>query len=213
MNRYSATFLLMSTLVLVSCSHPGNLNEKRKIASDSNSCGTEGKVDDRILHCQTKKIAKVPKLVPYKKGTKTIYTKFNWTLVTRTEEGNEVWMDDLTKLVWSSRLKEEKNFEQAKTACVSTLDELGGDLTDVTWRLPSADILKPEDDYLQANQHGIRDVFSYQDMYKYIYWSSSISSTFDAHIFWAMYGVGIFEVKLFEDLASVRCVGSQNISQ
>lgn len=86
--------------------------------NNTTPCGLEGSIFERIESCQYTKQASPP-----------LY------LVTRTEEGKEVWMDQSKKILWSDRFKEYVNFEEAISSCASIHEEMGF-LYDFEWRLP-----------------------------------------------------------------------------
>ena len=57
-------------------------------------------------------------------------------LVTRTQDGREVWFDQIKGLLWSDRFQDYVNYDEAITSCASIHSEMGH-LYDYEWRLPT----------------------------------------------------------------------------
>lgn len=83
------------------------------------SCGLEGAINDRIDSCSY-----------------TMIRNYNYSLVTRTTSGIEVWYDHQKNMLWSDRLAQTMGFDQAISACNKRVPEMA-DLKDYPWRLPS----------------------------------------------------------------------------
>ena len=90
----------------------------------SQICGTSGTIAERISDCSSKN------------GVAAFYDGKNygqsgegdWKLVTRTENGYEVWRDERTKLIWSDRLATTYNWYRAAgyASTDSTTSNTGG---------------------------------------------------------------------------------------
>jgi hypothetical protein len=121
-------------------------------ASSTMPCGLKGTVQQRIDNCDTSKMTS---------------QGFEFTLVTRSTSGQEVWRDDDSGLLWSdsvsrswftynSALKTSglaENYHEAERVCVSpkTLAARGG-LSEMSWHVPA------KSDATDAEKHGFREV-------------------------------------------------------
>lgn len=84
------------------------------------ACGLEGSINERIEECSY-----VQPLSPYR-----------LVLVTRTQNGKEVYLDEAFNVLISDKLPGTLNFEDAKAACQKNLPEMGN-IPGIQWKLPS----------------------------------------------------------------------------
>lgn len=87
--------------------------------NNTTPCGLTGYLYERIENC--------------------LYTKKDFSkmfLVTRTQDGQEVWFDQIKGLLWSDRFQDYVNYDEAITSCASIHSEMGH-LYDYEWRLPT----------------------------------------------------------------------------
>lgn len=83
-------------------------------------CGLTGSINERIESCSY-----IHANSPY-----------NMTLVTRTKDNKEIWLDEDHNLLISDRLSNSMNYEDAQTVCRELRPEFAG-IHGVNWRLPS----------------------------------------------------------------------------
>lgn len=95
--------------------------------SAKEACGLDGTIPSRITDCQK---------------TKKGWGKPPLHLVSRTEEGEEIWLEQhqdtkgkVRSFLWGDRLDEQMTLEEAKDACSSRRFE-HGTLAYLDWRLP-----------------------------------------------------------------------------
>jgi hypothetical protein len=89
--------------------------------NNKRSCGLSGTLEEKIESCSYVETGKA-----------------NFVLVKRDERLQEVWLDRMTKKMWSDRIPENMDFERALLACGTFAEELG-DLGSYKWRLPTAE--------------------------------------------------------------------------
>lgn len=106
-------------------------------------CGLTGSVSERIADCNESRVT---------------HNGWTWRLVTRTDRGNEVWMEPTDTVLWGDEIltvnpvmKGLMSYRQSLSACGCDLDE-NGKLWTMTWCLPTSN------DYERANQRGMREV-------------------------------------------------------
>ena len=143
----------------------------------SGPCGVApgSTVDERIRDCSEEKQAK----------------GFDWRLVTRTDQGVEIWRDEASKLLVSQKLSSRKTWnelmevkekgwdrinpfvtkaverEPAYCRAAETL-QARGNLKDISWHLPS------KKDFKDLEDHGVREILPFMETDWF--WSSSPSS-------------------------------------
>jgi hypothetical protein len=137
-----------------------------KAEVQSNTCGENGTVPQRIVDCAY-----------FKKG--------NFVLVTRTATAIEVYMDATTGLIWSERLATKLTHFKAEAACKSKRAEFAN-LPNLTWRLPTISEYKvAESNGIRKSLKGWNDWFwsltsiSYDDFYAYMF--NGIDGTVDGY--------------------------------
>lgn len=181
------TALMLSCLALsTGCSH----QKVRTLASgnDLKPCGIHDSqsIEQKIAECETHKITK---------------QGWVWSLVTRLENGAEVWRDEAGKVkdpkhvskvekeeirriqaknkkfkhYWSDIILANKNFEDAKGVCKENESlDARGHLKTLIWSLPSGDPsnnLALPSDYIIGEEHGMREVIPNM---RYWLWTSSV---------------------------------------
>jgi hypothetical protein len=130
-------------------------------AAEPTPCGLEGTVEDRIKDCAVQD------------GS----VHGNFTLVTRTTEFKEIYLDEKSKLLWSDRLADGMTHFKAQESCKSDLAEVVN-VKGLTWRLPSID------EYKEADKNGARAALPNMSDW---FWSSSVVRD-NSYYAWAFVG-------------------------
>ena len=154
-------------------------------------CGLTGDINIRIKDCSTHK------------GT--------FSLVTRTEDLKEVYIDWKSKLLWGDRLPRPLLFWDAMKACDPTLSEVGG-IPGYGWRLPTIQ------EFQKSDSHHIRSIIPNMNS---IFWTSTFvgEGTTHARLFSGIdgqIGVGYTpapEMLINPDYFYVRCVAGVVIKE
>lgn len=123
-----------------------------------------------------------------------------FSLVTRTKDGHEVWIDTEANLLWSDRLKQAHTFDSASTACLGPAPEMGG-LNVADWRLPTAEEFAAQS---QVMIYQLPNFKSFNENDNIWFWTSTIRGR-SIQIFNGAdgkLGTNIFR----KSLGSVRCV-------
>lgn len=116
------------------------------------ACGLEGTINQRIEDCSY-----VQPTAPYR-----------LSLVTRTQEGKEVYLDEDFNVLISDKLAGTMNFEDAKKACRKIQPEMGN-LPGLVWKLPSiADFGNNSLAYV----YGLPNMSNYSNSLQY--WTSTV---------------------------------------
>jgi hypothetical protein len=153
-------------------------------AAEPTPCGLEGTVEDRIKDCAVQD------------GS----VHGNFTLVTRTTEFKEIYLDEKSKLLWSDRLADGMTHFKAQESCKSDLAEVVN-VKGLTWRLPSID------EYKEADKNGVRAALPNMSDW---FWSSSVYQ-YGSSYAWGLDGVsggvGIVNRSYYD--GSVRCVAAR----
>ncbi|MGE3609527.1 MAG: hypothetical protein AB7I27_08065 [Bacteriovoracaceae bacterium] len=149
------------------------------------TCGLTGSIDERIKDCNQ--------------------TNGEFSLVTSSESGVEIYKDLKSNLLWGSRIVSDFNHYSSQKACTDLIPEAQV-LNSIDWRLPTIEEFK------QAAEHGMKSSLPQMN---YWFWSSS-----QVKIPRKMKRRGVMsqayiwngmeektDVGDLKDAASVRCVG------
>lgn len=131
----------MKKIFVLSCLTLGLFTNITKASSE---CGLDGSVSERILDCNYEFLS------PDK----------NYILVTRSEESGEVYLEKSTNLLWSDKLPEHMDQDEAIEACSS---RTFSGIPEGYWRLPTIE------EYKTAHEKGINDLPNMTNHF----WSSS----------------------------------------
>lgn len=108
-------------------------------------CGVTGTIKQRLEECNS------------------IYSGF--ALLTRTRDGNEIYKDLETGLIWSSGSHSVTDFQRAKQLCEPSRPEFAG-LTQLSWRVPS------DKDFMTAEESGFSFLLLKEKGFRSSYWTS-----------------------------------------
>jgi hypothetical protein len=116
-------------------------------------CGLTGTINERIDACS------------YFSNT----ASYRMSLVTRTEKGHEVYLDESFNVLISDRVDGMVNYETAKAACNTNQAAMGGLFTGIKWRLPAIE---------EFERNSQTYIFALPNMSYYSsplqYWTSSV---------------------------------------
>lgn len=116
------------------------------------ACGLEGSINERIEACSY-----VQPMAPYRLA-----------LVTRTQNGKEVYLDETYNVLISDKFPGLVNYEDAKAACQKTSAEMGN-LPGIKWKLPSMEEFGRNS---QAYIFGLPNMTNYSSAIQF--WTSTI---------------------------------------
>lgn len=116
------------------------------------ACGLEGSINERIEDCSY--------VQPM--------SNYGLALVTRTQAGKEVYLDESFNVLISDKLPGLMNFEDAKALCHKVLPEMGN-LPGISWKLPSMDQFARNS---QAYIYGLPNMTSYSSPVQF--WTSTL---------------------------------------
>lgn len=110
-------------------------------------CGLTGSIEERLMNCN------------FRKG--------NFALVSRNEDGEQIWKDLKSQKVWSGLTFKTRSMPKAKRTCSAFATRFSG----IAWTLPTLSILK------RLTAHGaIQDLENFDS--DIAYWSTSINNEF-----------------------------------
>lgn len=85
-------------------------------ASDIDTCGVSGTLQERIQDCDKTFGELASKKIPVNDPFEPSGT-YDWHLVTRTQERSQVWYDATSKLVWADTARDDYTFENSLKFC------------------------------------------------------------------------------------------------
>lgn len=139
-------------------------------------CGLSGPVSERIRVCSQKKCAigswDEARLADCSKSPAEPGLN-RWALVTRTQQGHEVWMDLSTNLIWSGDVYVPGDWATAEQACRTDIRNQGGLSAGAKGNLPIDFRLPSQADFATADAHGMRAVIP--NIEAVVYWASTLT--------------------------------------